>query len=157
SAVFFTLGYVMARNQYAGQVRAETSERSSDLIVNSRQDVAAKETKDLPQVEPATDPVTPPSSSWELYHAGESKAADEHLEPARVKGTAGKTVAAVPAKNSVATENKPAATSSVSKTVTLAPQIPHGAFAVQVAAFTKQGDALTVAQTLQKKKFPAYV
>lgn len=151
SAVFFTLGYVMARNQYAGQVRAETSEKASDVIVNSRPDVAAKKTKEVPQVEPATDPVAPPASDWEFYHSGESKAVDEHLKPAQTNSannSSARTIAATPAK----TVAQP-----TSKGVVNPAQTVRGGFTVQVAALTKQADAMTVAQTLQKRKFPAYV
>ena len=154
SGVFFTLGYVMGRNQYEGQVRAESSGKFSDFIVNSKPDVAPKKTKDLPQVEPATDPATPPSSDWEFYHAGENKAGDEHLKPAPVASGSSKTGAGPSAKSLA---NAKAANNSASKNVASAPQTPRGAYAVQVAAFTKQADAMNVASNLQKKRFPAYV
>jgi len=51
---------------------------------------------------------------------------------------------------------KPLATSG-SKSVVVSPQAPRGSFTVQVAALTRQADALNVASTLMKKKFPAYV
>src|SRR5215831_7621934 len=70
SGVFFTLGYVMGRNQFEGQVRAESPRRASDFVVNTKPDLA-KKSKDIPQAEPLTDPVTPPRSDWEFYHAGE--------------------------------------------------------------------------------------
>lgn len=155
SGVFFTLGYVMGRNQFEGQVRAEGSTRVSDFVFNSKPEVAPKKTaKDVPQVEPATDPVPPPSSDWEFYHAGESKAGDEHLKSAPVNGSSGKA-------GGVASKNFNAASKSANapalKSASNAAQIPHGAFAVQVAAFTKQSDAMAVASNLQKKRFPAYV
>jgi cell division septation protein DedD len=154
SGVFFTLGYVMGRNQFEGQVRAESSGKFSDFIVNSKPDVAPKKTKDLPQVEPATDPVTPPSSDWEFYHAGENKAADEHLKPAPANNGATKTAATPPARNLAAAKTT---NNSASKSVAGAPQTPRGAFTVQVAAFTRQADAMGLASNLQKRKFPAYV
>lgn len=154
SGVFFTLGYVMGRNQFEGQVRAESSGRFSDFVVNSKPDVAPKKTKDIPQVEPATDPVTPPSSDWEFYHAGENKAADEHLKPAPVANAPARTIAAPPARNLAAAKS---ANNSASKNVAGAQQTPRGAFTVQVAAFTKQADAMAVASNLQRKRFPAFV
>ena len=146
SGVFFTLGYVMGRNQFEGQVRAEASGKPADFVVNSRPDVASKKTKEIPQVEPATDPVTPPSSDWEFYHAGESKAADEHLKPAPASSAPAKSIA--PAKS---------ASAPTSKSVVSPVQTPRGTFTVQVAALTRQADAMNVAQNLQRKKFPAYV
>src|SRR5262249_6466657 len=149
SGVFFTLGYVMGRNQFEGQLRAEASGKPSDFVVN-RPDVASKKAEDNPQpeVEPATDPVTPPSSDWEFYHAGESKAADEHLKPAPVNSTPGRTIAAAPAKSGSAAPSRSAVTPA---------QTSRGGFTVQVAALTRQTDAMNVAQNLQRKKLPAYV
>jgi cell division septation protein DedD len=155
SGVFFTLGYVMGRNQFEGQVRAETSPRASDMIINSKPDVQPKQTKSIPQVEPATDPATPPSSDWEFYHAGENKAVDEHLKPAApVNSSPARTVAAAASKN--LSTSKPLSVPAT-RTPTGVTQIPHGAFMVQVAALTKQADAMSVAANLQRKKFPAYV
>jgi DedD protein len=37
------------------------------------------------------------------------------------------------------------------------PLIPGGAYTLQVAALTKEADALELASRLQKKKFPAFV
>jgi septal ring-binding cell division protein DamX len=156
SGVFFTLGYVMGRNQFEGQVRAESPGRTSDFVVNSKPDPAPKKSKDTPQAEPLTDPVTPPRSDWEFYHAGENKAADEHLKPAPASGARPRAVGPAPAKNLTAASRLPSPPAP-SKGVTSAPQIPHGAFSVQVAALTKQSDAMSVAANLQKKKFPAYV
>ena len=96
SGVFFTLGYVMGRNQFEGQLRAEASGKPSDFVVNSRPEVTSKKTKEIPQAEPATDPVTPPTSDWEFYHAGESKATDDHLKPAPVNSAPAKTIAVAP-------------------------------------------------------------
>jgi len=150
SGVFFTLGYVMGRKEFEGQVRAEGSFRpSSDVVVRPKPEVEPKRQKAIPQVEPATDPVTPPSSDWEFYHAGESKATDEHLNNSPWRGVA------TPAKNLTANA-KPLAASG-SKSVVVSPQAPRGSFTVQVAALTRQADALNVASTLIKKKFPAYV
>jgi len=154
SGVFFTLGYVMGRKEFEGQVRAEGSFRPSDMVVKAKPEVEPKRQKEVPQVEPATDPVTPPSSDWEFYHAGESKATDEHLKPAPVNTSPARN-AATSSKNLNA--NAKPATPSASKSVVAPPQAPRGSFTVQVAALTKQADALNVASTLMKKKFPAYV
>jgi cell division septation protein DedD len=43
-----------------------------------------------------------------------------------------------------------------SKTVN-APVIPGGSYTLQVAAVTKEADAMELAARLQKKKFPAFV
>lgn len=154
SGVFFTLGYVMGRNQFEGQVRAESPARPSDMVVSPKADVQPKRTKDAPQLEPAIDPVTPPSSDWEFYHAGENKAADEHLQPAPTKNAPTKPAPSVAKNLNPAAKPVP---SSNGKSAAVASQAPRSGFTVQVAALTKQADAIAVAQSLQKKKFPAYV
>jgi len=154
SGVFFTRGYVMCSKEFEGQVRAEGSFRPSDVVVRPKPEVEPKRQKEIPHVEPATDPVTPPSSDWEFYHAGESKATDEHLKPALLNNSPWRGVA-TPTKNLTANA-KPLAVSG-SKSVVVSPQVPRGSFTVQVAALTRQADALNVASTLIKKKFPAYV
>jgi len=156
SCLFFTLGYVMARNQFEGQVRAETVARPSDMVINSKTDAESKRAKDVPKIEPATDPATGPSPEWEFYRAGEPKPVDEHLKPAAAVANApAKNTTPAPAKNLNASA-KPAPAAS-SKGAVSAQQSSHGQFNVQVAALTKQADAMSVANSLQKKKFPAYV
>src|SRR5215510_13728530 len=135
SGVFFTLGYVMGRNQFEGQVRAEGATQPTDMVVRPKPEVESKKAKETPQVEPATDPVTPPSSDWEFYHAGESKAADEHLKPAPANSSPAKTIAVAPSKSTNAPPSKSVVSSS---------QTPRGGFTVQVAALTKQADAMIV-------------
>jgi cell division protein FtsN len=149
SGVFFTLGYVMGRNQYDGQVRAATSPRApAGVEVAPKSDPAAKRSQEPISSAPTADTTTPPSSDWEFYHAGDSKPADARLKPA----PAAKTVTAV-AKNDASA--KPSNASS--KTAVNAPLIPGGAYSLQVAALTKESDAFDLATRLQKKKFPAYV
>jgi cell division septation protein DedD len=146
SGVFFTLGYVMGRNQYDGQVRAAANPRTPARVdVAPKSDPAAKRSPDAGSSAPATDSTTPPTSDWEFYHAGDSKPAEARLKP----GPAGKTVTAV-AKNEGSA--KPS-----SKTVSYGPLLPGGAYLLQVAALRKESDAFDLATRLQKKKFPAYV
>ena len=83
SGVFFTLGYVMGRNQYDGQVRAATSSRTPAAVdVAPKSDPAAKRSPDKISSPPASDSAAPPSSDWEFYHAGDSKPAEARLKPA---------------------------------------------------------------------------
>lgn len=149
SGVFFTLGYVMGRNQYDGQVRAATNPRTMpDPTLSPRTDVVQRRPKNAPVADAAPDGTAPSSPEWEFYHAGEAKKTDDHLKPAAPEA---KTVPAV-AKS--AAQPKPANASSRTRT---APLIPSGSFILQVAALTKEADALDLATRLQKKKFPAFV
>jgi len=151
SGVFFTLGYVMGRNQYDGEVRAATNPRTMpDPSVSPRTEITPRHLKNAPAPDAPTDTAASPNSEWEFYHAGEAKKTEDHLKP-RTAEPAAKTVPAV-AKNG--TPAKPASASA--KTVG-APLIPGGSYTLQVAAVTKEADALDLATRLQKQKFPAFV
>src|SRR5216683_293282 len=86
SGVFFTLGYVMGHNQLEGQVRA-ASTHGSDPIVPLKPEPGSRLGKS-PVSTPGTSDsapdvsVTPPSSEWEFYHAGEKNSSNDHLKPA---------------------------------------------------------------------------
>jgi cell division septation protein DedD len=154
SGVFFTLGYVMGKNQLDGQVRA-ASTRSSDAVLPLKPDAPKQgkipvSTPD-PSVPPSDTTATPPSSEWEFYRAGEKKAPNDHLKP-------GPTIATSPAAppKTIATSAK----TSVQPTAigkSGSPNIPKGAYLLQVAAVRSEGDAVSLASELRKKKFPAFV
>src|SRR5215475_10102395 len=84
SGVFFTLGYVMGRNQLDGQVRAANA-RNADPVLPLKQDAAkqGKNSSGSPDGSgSAADPSTaPPSSEWEFYRAGERKSSNDRLKP----------------------------------------------------------------------------
>jgi len=151
SGVFFTLGYVMGRNQYDGEVRAATNPRTmADPSVSARTEVPPKHSKNGPAPDALTDTAASPNSDWEFYHAGEAKKTEDRLKPATT-APAAKTLTAV-AKGG--TPAKPALASSKTSST---PLIPGGSYTLQVAAVTKEADALDLAARLQKQKFPAFV
>jgi cell division septation protein DedD len=77
---------------------------------------------------------SPAPTEWNFYKAAEPAATAERLSPpARPKATA-------PASPTL----KP-------------PQFAKGAIVLQVAALTKEAEALALAQVLQEKRFPAFV
>ncbi|PYT53028.1 MAG: hypothetical protein DMG43_10110 [Acidobacteria bacterium] len=138
SGVFFTLGYVMGRNQYDGQVRAATDLRGKPQPpISPKPDVVPKRTNNSAPTEPPTDTAAPPNSDWEFYHAGENSA--HKSAPVLVR-----------------TPAPPKTFSGSSKSLN-APLIPGGAYTLQVAALTREADALELATRLQKRKFPAFV
>jgi cell division septation protein DedD len=153
SGVFFTLGYVMGRNEIDGPVRAATDFfKKPENSVFPRKDAGAKRANTPAPATTPTDTAAPPNSDWEFYHAGDPKKTEDHL----------KSVASAPAP---ARKNVPVLVKSAapprnaggsSKTLN-APLIPGGAYTLQVAALTKEADALELATRLQKKKFPAFV
>jgi DedD protein len=157
SGVFFTLGYVMGRNQFSGQVNAEntgvhTGEPS--YIPGAKASATRKSMEAPPANAPITDPSSPVKDKvWEFPNASQDKS-EPRLEPAP------KSVPEPPTAKTLNAKAK-AGPSSASvknvKTSTSGPLIPAGALLLQVAALTKQDDALEIASSLQKKHFAAYV
>jgi cell division septation protein DedD len=153
SGVFFTLGYVMGRNQYDGEVRAATNLRGKpEVPFSPKPEPVSKRTNNKATSDAPTDTAAPPNSDWEFYHAGDNKRAEDHLKP----------VAPAPAaaqKNEpvlVRTTAPPRTANSASRAAN-APLIPGGAYTLQVAALTREADAMELATRLQRKKFPAFV
>jgi cell division septation protein DedD len=153
SGVFFTLGFVMGRNQSEGSVRAATDFfKKPEISFPPKTDAVSKKTGHAGPTEKPKDTAPPPNSDWEFYHAGDNKKTEDRLksvapapaathksEPMLVRTTAAPRTAGGPAKS------------------TSGPLIPGGAYTLQVAAVTKEADALELAKSLQKKKFPAFV
>src|SRR5438477_7468597 len=71
SGVFFTLGYVMGKNQLEGQVRA-ASTHGSDAALPLKQDSPRQGKSPVSTADnsvPSSDTgTTPPSSEWGFYH-----------------------------------------------------------------------------------------
>jgi DedD protein len=154
SGVFFTLGYVMGRNEYDGQVRASTSLRGSpDSTVLPKPEVAPKPSNKKPTPEPQTEkPVSTPPD-WEFYHAGDSNKADDRLKPVAAPSINPSATSAV-GKSGNPTKQQP---SAISKTIGVAPLNAGGGTSLQVAALTKESDAMALANNLRKKNFPTFV
>jgi DedD protein len=154
SGVFFTLGYVMGRNQYDGQVRASTDMRGlPGSTVLPKPEVAPKPSNRKSAAEPQAETPAPANSDWEFYHAGESNKTDDHL-----KRVAAPSINA-PATPAVGKSTNPAKQqpSAISKTIGVAPLSAGGGTSLQVAALTKEADAMALANTLRKKNFPTFV
>jgi septal ring-binding cell division protein DamX len=153
SGVFFTLGYVMGRNQYDGQVRAATDlhGRPVNPVLPKPEPVLKHGSNGAPGETP-TDTTAPPNSDWEFYHAGDSKKPEERLKPLPTAPASAKKNAPVLVRTTA-----PPRTAGGPPKAANAPLIPGGAYTLQVAALTKEADALDLATRLQKKKFPAFV
>ena len=159
SGVFFTLGYVMGRNQYDGQVRAaSTNSPATKPDVAPKPEPAPKQAAEAPPAASESDPATSNNNSdWEFYGSSKPAKKEPHLEPvpkAPATPLASKTVNA---KARVEPATPAPVDVRTSKPVTNAPLIPNGALILQVAALTRQDDALSIASSLQKKHFAAYV
>src|SRR6266404_6250735 len=152
SGVFFTLGYVMGRNQLDAQVRA-ASTHASDAMLPLKPEPSAKPGKSPGSTpgntDPATDAGTPPSSEWEFYRAGDKNSSNDHLKPAPAASSSSQAKA-------IATSAKSPSPSAGRSTVA-ASAIPRGSYLLQVVALRTESDAVSVANELRKKKFPAFV
>src|SRR5712664_118457 len=83
SGVFFTLGYVMGRNEYDGSVRAATDFfKKPGTSATPKAEVNSKRTNNPVPAGKPTDTAAPPNSDWEFYHAGDNKKTEGHLKPA---------------------------------------------------------------------------
>jgi cell division septation protein DedD len=155
SGVFFSLGYVMGRNQYDGQVRA-----SGGWAGRPETDVQPKPVapaKKSPAVQPPaanneSDPATATPPEWDFYKNDKPQKSEAHLEPAPKPADA--TSRPASSKTAIQPVSAPVKTA---KQVAPTPQIPTGAFVLQVAALQKQDDALAVASSLQKKHYLCFV
>ena len=152
SGVFFTLGYVMGRNQLDGQVRAATT-HSAEIAEPVKPEPVQKpgksnvSTPGNPDVATDANP-TPPSSEWEFYRAGDKKPVND-----RLKSGPAQSLSAQP-KPIPASAKSPARTAPVA---VAAPTVAKGSYLLQVAALRTDSDATAVANDLRKKKFPAFV
>lgn len=153
SGVFFTLGYVMGRNQSESVVRAGTDLREKpEFSIPAKPETGAKRTSHSTPAETPANTAAPPNSDWEFYHAGDHKKTEDRLKPVAP--------APAPARKSepvlVKTTAAPRAVGGTAKSPG-GPLGPGGAYTLQVAALKKESDALELATRLQKKKFPAFV
>jgi len=155
--VFFTLGYVMGKTQYGGAVHAASSSYGAGDIA------AAPLRRERAKPRPAErDAATAPSaaasgpnpSEWDFY--GNKQDNDDHLQPAAK--TSSPWIASSPASAAPASQPVESRPRDVPEAARFrAPRIARGAIVLQVAAVRHQGDALAMAEVLQKKRFPAFV
>jgi cell division septation protein DedD len=156
SGVFFTLGFVMGRNQYDGQVRAASGTSGirslPDSTVLPKNEITPRNSSKKPasfaSSEPAADPTAQPNSDWEFYHAGDSNKTDDRLKPA-----------ANPAPvSAIGKSANPTKQVNAGSKTNVGPLLSAGGgISLQVMALTKEADAMMVANTLRKKSFPAFV
>lgn len=148
--VFFTLGYVMGKTQYSGLVHAAEALERGNTPVRAEKPAAQS---------PSTS--APSNGEWDFY----TKNGDGDKDTLQ------------PAPNALPAPSSPSRDSSGSKSVSNAspanaapgpktiptsarfqpPRMFKGSIVLQVAAVTRQGDALVVADALQQKRFPAFV
>jgi cell division septation protein DedD len=153
SGVFFSLGYVMGRSQYETQVRAD-----GDVFESVKQarragsHSGAAKAPSSSTASPADSNAKAASSDWDFYHSIEPEKSQERLAKMRQPVGAGK-----PGSNGADSSSSSAPANSSKNDQFHAPLMPGGAIVLQVSASKRQSDALLLAESLQKKGFPAFV
>jgi DedD protein len=148
SAVFFTLGYVMGRNQYDGQVRAANTQHDVPDAAVKKSDGGLKHSTGTPAANTPTPEESNPNSDWEFYSADKQKETGDHLKPVSPLGV------------SPSAKTAPQNNANIKSVATVfeAPKPPQtGAYTLQVMAVRRESDALDLAKRLQKNRFPAFV
>jgi cell division septation protein DedD len=132
--IFFTLGYVMGRDQARVASRGELPGKPASADSNP----------------PPGWSVSTPSSSAAGKSGGETAAIPGG--PAAAAPPAKTLPASTPAKAPAEPKRPPGAMGKFEP-----PLIPRGAIVLQIAALTKDQDALAMASALQERGFPAFV
>jgi DedD protein len=138
-AVFFSLGYVMGRSQYAAAVQAAYAPGRGVVVATDREKLSPRE-------------ITPaPAGDWDIYA---NKNNNQLEKPAPAAKPAWQPAPSI-AMNSV---KLPAAEPRAGRSASLpVRKALSGTIILQVAAVMRQGDALAMADALQRKKFPSFV
>lgn len=149
--VFFTLGYVMGKTQYGGAVHAASSPDGEGNVAGAlvRSARSKQKAANNPSAAPGQN-----ASEWDFY--GDKQDNDDHLQAASRNSSPW--TSSSPANSAPATqpaESKPREIPTAARF--RAPRIARGAIVLQVAALRHQGDALAMAEMLQRKRFPAFV
>ncbi|MGH9773402.1 MAG: SPOR domain-containing protein [Candidatus Acidiferrales bacterium] len=137
--VFFTLGYVMGRTQNGGAFHAKASSGTPAGPAASATSSAG-----------GKDDTVPAPSDWDFNTPKSSEKPPEPRAASAAKPQPDKPGKNEPAAKSVPAVSKPGAQFGP-------PAIPRGAIVLQVAALKSEGDALALADALQKKRYPAFV
>lgn len=149
----FTLGYLLGRNQYDAQLRAAASilPGKPDSVIDKPVKSVVRSVRSPAGPDDIEKPGAPPAD-WDFYHSADpAKPAAPLAEPPK---------SFVPSRTPVPAAGKSASRidSARSNIKSVSPPIiPHGATVLQVAAMARQSDAVSLAQALQQKRFPAFV
>lgn len=155
--VFFTLGYVMGRTQYPNPVHAaESSVRNAPRLIDPGPSPRVKR-----EESPAP---AAPSDGWDFYP--KKKDAEPSPPPAAVPAAPVSTATPFGSSSGYSKKLGPSNSQPFTGTKTVAAKPPSrfqpptmlkGSITLQIAAMTRQADALAMADALQQKKFPSFV
>ena len=149
--VFFTLGYVMGHSQQG----------SAKVMAAGVNEAKAAPVPETAAKNDAGQTPVPSPSEWHFPSAAEPAKPAEKVEPNKPSVAlnpppgASSDVPRPPAIGS-APVSKPSSNEAV-KSKTAAPRIAKGSILLQVAALTRESDALVLAEALQRKNFPSFI
>jgi len=149
-SVFFTLGYVMGRTQMGLPLPIHASAANRDVITTSPLKSA-----------PAEQPPASPNGEWDFYSSDNNPNKLQPAAPAPAaapSSSTNKSPAAAPnLGRSTRAAPKPVSANSVELRRFQPPRMTSGAVVLQLAALSKESDALALADALQQKHFPSFV
>jgi DedD protein len=164
-SVFFTLGYVMGRTQYGPPLPLHASAAGRDIVTgvapesttpvetipapaNGEWDFYSKD-KDPNHLQPATTaPITPVLSTAPATSASNSTISDKAANKAPHNSETMRATQPTP---------KPVSANAMELRRFQAPRIPRGQVVLQLAAMTKETDAVSMADAAQRKNFPSFI
>jgi len=153
--VFFTLGYVMGRTQFDTTVRAASLGKPPESAATG-----SLPPDPVKPIEKA--PAAPSASEWSFPAATDAKKPADRIEPPPPKPAPGKEKLKVELNHAPAPkgEIRPAPVSAAPSRAAASGKLramPKGSIVLQVAALSKESDALALADALQRKNFPSFV
>lgn len=154
--VFFTLGYVMGRTQSGMPMPLHASADSNRSLIAPAGGSAKAENPDAGEKSA--------NSEWDFYSKGkdpnklEPRPNGAPSAPAGAPATSGRVTSTHrPADSPPATAPQPVTANSSDLRRFQAPRIPRGSVVMQLAALSKEADALALADAAQQKHFPSFV
>jgi DedD protein len=154
-AVFFTLGYVMGRSHLSAAVQADTG---AIVAAVDRQPVHPKAKADANVA---------PEPEWDFYasqnnnHLEKPQPAPSPAAAPEPKRSAEKPLVAanrsVEPSAGITPLGPPPSRAATRPVKMVAPKMTGSSVLLQVAAVTHQGDAMAMADALQRKRFPSFV
>lgn len=148
----FTLGYLLGRSQLDQQFHADAS--SVPVKPDGAAGKAGKSSRDARDAAEKTPDAGPaaPAPEWDFYRSAQPE------KPGVVGPESPKAIVPNGSDVPAAVKSTPAIDSPRSNLKSVSPPaIPKGATLLQIAAMSRQGDAVALARALQQKRFPAFV
>jgi DedD protein len=147
--VFFTLGYVMGRTQYGLPLPLHASAATRDVV-----------TMPPVKIAPGDPNPAPTNREWDFYSSDKNENRLEPAPPASAPNESSPAPSESPRASGAprsAAPSKPANPTPSELRRFQPPRIPKGAYVLQLAALSKETDALALADALQQKHFPTFL